>query len=183
MRRTTPRWSLRASALLGSLLLLAGCDTGEQQDLETVLQDIYQEVPQERISAPKALERTGRLLFVAAPLRNPFMTPQMEVAGDRGFDCAQPNTERKKTALEQYGLEKLKFRGVIGDKSQLWALMETPDSELVRIGPGDFLGLNWGTLETVSPNKIELREMVSDGRGCWQQRQVAMTLDTSPFGA
>ncbi|MGL4466860.1 MAG: hypothetical protein ACRCUK_05095, partial [Plesiomonas shigelloides] len=61
MRRTTPRWPLRAGALLGSLLLLAGCDSGEQQDLETVLQDIYQEVPQERISAPKALERTGRL--------------------------------------------------------------------------------------------------------------------------
>ncbi|MGL4268840.1 MAG: pilus assembly protein PilP, partial [Plesiomonas sp.] len=60
---------------------------------------------------------------------------------------------------------------------------ETPDAELVRIGPGDYLGLNWGSIETVSPNKIELREMVSDGRGCWQQRQVAMTLDTSPFGA
>lgn len=181
--KPNPHQCMTLAAWLGAALLLAGCNSGEQQDLDTLLQDIYREVPQERISAPKALERTGRLLFVAAPLRNPFMTPQMEVAGDRGFDCAQPNTERKKTALEQYGLEKLKFRGVIGDKSQLWALVETPDSELVRIGPGDFLGLNWGTIETVSPNKIELREMVSDGRGCWQQRQVAMTLDTSPFGA
>jgi type IV pilus assembly protein PilP len=29
MRRTTPRRPLRAGALLGSLLLLAGCDSGK----------------------------------------------------------------------------------------------------------------------------------------------------------
>ncbi|MGL4456653.1 MAG: pilus assembly protein PilP, partial [Plesiomonas sp.] len=98
---------IRCVVLLGIGLLLAGCGDSDQQDLDLVLQDIYSGVPFEKMTPPKALERTGRLLFVAAPLRNPFMTPQMEVAGDRGFDCAQPNTERKKTALEQYGLEKL----------------------------------------------------------------------------
>ncbi|MGL5757602.1 pilus assembly protein PilP [Plesiomonas sp.] len=174
---------IRCVALLGIGLLLAGCGDSEQQDLDLVLQDIYSGVPFEKMTPPKALERTGRLLFVAAPLRNPFMTPQMEVAGDRGFDCAQPNTERKKTALEQYGLEKLKFRGVIGDKAQLWALIETPDAELVRIGTGDYIGLNWGSINKVSASAIELNEMVSDGRGCWQQRQVALALDTSPFGS
>ncbi|MGL4455839.1 MAG: pilus assembly protein PilP, partial [Plesiomonas sp.] len=68
-------------------------------------------------------------------------------------------------------------------KAQLWALIETPDAELVRIGTGDYIGLNWGSINKVSASAIELNEMVSDGRGCWQQRQVALALDTSPFGS
>lgn len=116
--------------------------------------------------------------FVMTSKRVPFLRPQPEVLLTEKTDvsCWQPTLERPQTKLETFALEKLTMKGAIGHQQQLWGLVYTPDGELVKIKPGQFLGLNHGKVIKVSDNLIEIEETLPDGKGCWLTRPAKLAL-------
>ena len=45
-----------------------------------------------------------------------------------------------------------------------------------RVREGDFMGSNWGEIETITPSRIDLTEIVSDGGDGWLERPRSIEL-------
>ncbi|MEC6797701.1 pilus assembly protein PilP [Photobacterium sp. S4TG1] len=116
--------------------------------------------------------------FVMTSKRVPFLRPRPELLLTKQGDssCWQPLTDHKPTPLEAFPLEQLAMKGAIGHQRQLWGLIYTPKGELVKIKPGQFVGLNRGKVIKVSDELIEIEETLPDGKGCWLTRPAKLAL-------
>ncbi|MCB1693939.1 MAG: pilus assembly protein PilP, partial [Pseudomonadales bacterium] len=45
-----------------------------------------------------------------------------------------------------------------------------------RVQVGDFMGTNWGKIESINDTRIDLTEIVSDGQGGWLRRPRTLEL-------
>ncbi|EAS63121.1 pilus assembly protein PilQ [Photobacterium angustum] len=116
--------------------------------------------------------------FVMTSKRVPFVKPipeQLLAKKEKG-ECWQPQLDRQLSKLENFALEKLSMKGVIGNKKQLWGLVFTPEGDLMKIKPGQYIGLNRGKVLTVSDKIIEIEETLPDGKGCWLKRPTKLAL-------
>ncbi len=116
--------------------------------------------------------------FVMTSKRVPFLRPKPELLLSKQADvsCWQPENNPQQTKLEMFPLEQLAMKGAIGHQRQLWGLVYTPKGELVRIKPGQFVGLNRGKVIKVSDKLIEIEETLPDGKGCWLTRPAKLAL-------
>lgn len=125
--------------------------------------------------------------FVMTSDRLPFVQPQPEkIDGQeaQGKDCWQPDNTRHPQSLERFPLDQLAIKGVMDGGKQRWALIYTPESKLVKIREGQYLGLNHGRVLKVTPQFIDIEEILSDGKGCWLKRETQLALkaeDTPVF--
>lgn len=124
--------------------------------------------------------------FVLAGERVPFARPRAEARVPEPQEetaCWQPEGQRKPMPLEQFALEQLEMKGVIGDGQQRWALVYTPTQQLVKVRRGHYLGLNYGRVTRVSASGVEIVETLPDGAGCWLTRTVSLPIvGTKPTG-
>ncbi|PSV56279.1 pilus assembly protein PilP [Photobacterium sp. GB-3] len=116
--------------------------------------------------------------FVMTSKRVPFVKPIPEqlLAKKETGECWQPQLYRQLSKLENFALEKLSMKGAIGNKKQLWGLVFTPEGDLMKIKPGQYIGLNRGKVLTVSDKVIEIEETLPDGKGCWLKRPTKLAL-------
>jgi type IV pilus assembly protein PilP len=127
------------------------------------------------------LRQIDALAFTGSQGRNPFTEPKAEVAAptkNAPKSCPQPNFKRTKQALEMYSLDNLLMRGTLFVDNQLWALVQVSGSEIYKVKPGYYLGLNHGKVLKITKTKIELLELASDQDGCWQERITQITLQS-----
>jgi type IV pilus assembly protein PilP len=118
--------------------------------------------------------------FVMTDSRVPFVRPypkQMDIAETSNKSCWQPNLQREFTALESYSLDTLTMKGVLGDRKQLWALIYTPEGQLIKIREGHYIGLNHGQVQRVGSRSIDIEEILPDGAGCWLKRTTHLALN------
>ncbi|PSW73048.1 pilus assembly protein PilQ [Photobacterium sp. GB-50] len=116
--------------------------------------------------------------FVMTSKRVPFVKPIPEqlLAKKETGECWQPQLDRQLSKLENFALAKLSMKGAIGNKKQLWGLVFTPEGDLMKIKPGQYIGLNRGKVLTVSDKVIEIEETLPDGKGCWLKRPTKLAL-------
>jgi len=168
----------RMMVMVSSLLLL-GCG-GSTDDL----QQYVQQVKARRIPFTSELPRIEPFLpqpYIAHRLRSPFIEVQPEamlarLAKKNKENCLQPPSNSEPHPLQQYSLDNLAMRGTMGDKQGLWALVQTRDGELFRVGVGNYMGLHHGKVTRVSGAVVELEEWLADGKGCWQRHQTQLAL-------
>ena len=117
--------------------------------------------------------------YKADSMRSPFFPPSRELTEeviDTTKNCLQPNLKRRKGRLETYALDNLKMRGTLSEIENIWVLVESNDGSVYRLGLGDYLGLYNGRIVKVTPQSIEIIELISDGAGCWTERVSNMEL-------
>lgn len=157
--------------LIGCLLLLTGC-IGERSDLELfVTTTKAQHVA--RIPPLKEPPKFEHFEYQAELMRSPFVPPSRELTEeviDTSKDCLQPDLKRRKGRLETYALDSLKMRGTLKENNTIWALIESTDTNVYRLGVGEYLGLYHGRIANVTPQFIEILELIPDGSGCWAER-------------
>ncbi|MCE9686047.1 MULTISPECIES: pilus assembly protein PilP [Shewanella] len=160
-----------------SCFFLTAC-VGDRSDLElfvttTKAQHVAHIPP---LKAPPKFEHFA---YQAQLMRSPFVPPSRElteeVLGQR-TDCLQPDLKRHKGKLETYALDNLKMRGTLSEANLIWALIETSDGSVYRMGNGDYLGLYQGRITKVTPQNVEIIELIPDGSGCWSERTSSMEL-------
>jgi type IV pilus assembly protein PilP len=57
-----------------------------------------------------------------------------------------------------------------------WALVETNDGSVYRMGVGEYLGLFNGRIVKVTSQSVEVIELIPDGSGCWSERSNSIVL-------
>ena len=102
-----------------------------------------------------------------------------EESEDEAANGIKPDEAREKDYLETFALDKLTMVGTITEKvdNQLWALIRDQNSEIHRVTVGDYMGLDFGVIKSLDERKIELIEIVTNGRGGWMKRPRNLALD------
>lgn len=68
------------------------------------------------------------------------------------------------------------MRGTLSEVDRIWALLETSDGNIYRIGTGERLGLYHGKIVSVTNQRVDIIELIPDGTGCWNERNSSMEL-------
>ncbi|WP_105902876.1 pilus assembly protein PilP [Vibrio gangliei] len=167
---------IKPTLTLLSVALLAGCEQSNDS-IESFISQVENQSRKEiaQLEPEKTFKATK---YNGAQLREPFSLPAVAVANQPRIkqDCWQPGLRSKTGALEQYPLEQLHLRGVMGSKGSISGLVQTPQGTLVEVLAGEYVGLNNGKVAEVTPQFILIKETLPDGLGCWQQRNVKLAL-------
>ncbi|WEV49173.1 pilus assembly protein PilP [Acinetobacter sp. ESL0695] len=158
------------------LLLLSGC--GSRTSVVNQEMESIKNQPPLPVEKAPIFETTPSFQYGAQNLRSPFLpsslyTELKVMAGKRVY----PNFSRAQQPLEVYPLESLAMKGTLrGANGNDIALIQAPDSQIYRVQVGNYMGLNQGRIVKISPTKIDLLEVISDGNGGYVERPRALVL-------
>ncbi len=167
---------MKPSVFLVAFLLVGCGEESASQDLEHFIAHTYAKVKNPETILP-ATPDYHSLDFTVQEKGDPFglseLRPEKIVSNQA---CWQPASLLKSDKLEKYELLSMKFKGVMGEKDNYWALLEMPDASLHRVGVGRILGENKGRVDSISEKTLSITEHLSDGSGCWKARNVRLAL-------
>ena len=87
----------------------------------------------------------------------------------------QPDLNRPREPLEAYPLESLKYVGVMTKKKSSFAIILV-DGALHQVRAGNYVGLNFGVITTISESEVRLRELVQDSAGDWVEKESVLLM-------
>lgn len=168
---------MRALCILLPALLLSACGGQEDMDEYVLQTKARQPIPIEPLPEIKPF---SPMVYQRNDERSPFIEPQPETSSKIDDkvkpDCAQIVASREKEVLERYSLASLSMKGSIGKQGQLWALINTPDGQAVRVGLNQYMGLDQGRIIKITNTHVDLMETVPDGKGCWVTRETQLAM-------
>jgi type IV pilus assembly protein PilP len=167
--------------LLALAGLLAGCVNAEIQDLQNFINDVKSRRPA-RIDPLPEVKTFESFYYQAQELRDPFSQAVSEVAEEQapvsGGGGTGPDTIRRREPLESFSLQELAMVAMLTLQDKTWAAVLAPDGTVHRLQVGNYLGRNHGRVVRITETAVEMREIVPDGAGGWEERDnvLAMTL-------
>nr|WP_157515143.1 pilus assembly protein PilP [Luteimonas abyssi] len=172
------RGTLRAVALAGALIALAGCgrdvtsSPGGAPNLEEWVADV-QARPAPPLDPLPVMQQFETFEYAAQGLRDPFS----DAFADAGGSGPRPDSNRRRQPLEEFPLDSINMVGTIGQGSGVVALLMAPDRVTHRVRPGDYVGQSDGRVTSVDEGRVELVELVPDGAGGWLERPASIALN------
>ena len=172
--------------LLAAALVLTGCVSRDMGDLERYTEEILAR-PGGRIEPLPPIKPYERYLYQAAELglRDPFRS---FIQAKEDVEAIKPanDPEQQKYAneimthnreeLETYELDSLRMTGILENSSELWGIVRDPVGVVHRVQVGNYLGRNYGKILNIQEDRIDLREIVKDSQGRWEERQATLAL-------
>jgi len=167
-------------------LTLSGCVNRDMSDLENYASDVLSR-PGGRIEPLPPIKPYERYLYASGgeglrdPFRSFFRPEPKEQEIDTGGD---PNQQRFATEilthnreeLEQLELDSLRMVGILENNNELWGIIRDPGGTVHRVQVGNYMGANYGKILNIQEDRIELREIVKDSQGLWEERQATLAL-------
>ena len=156
--------------------LLVGCDS-RIDAVNQQMANIRNEQPLPIEPAP-VFTPVPSFNYSAQQLRSPFLPSSLAnelkiMSGKRVY----PNFSRQAQPLENYPLESLTLKGSMkGNTGQIVGLIQTPDGEIERVQRGNYMGMNQGRIIEITPTRIDLLEIVPDGRDGYIERPRSLVL-------
>ena len=156
--------------------MLVGCDSR--------IDAVNQQMANIRSQAPIAIapapvfDAVPTYDYSAQQLRSPFLPSSLAdelkiMSGKRVY----PNLSRQQQELEKYELASLNFKGSMkSSAAKIQALIQTPDGEIERVQLGSYMGMSRGRVVRITPTRIDLLEIVSDGREGYIERPRSLVL-------
>ena len=66
--------------------------------------------------------------------------------------------------------------GTLQQHKNMYALIKTPDNNLHRVKPGDFMGQNFGRIIDINESAVKLKELVQDSGSEWKEEERTLLL-------
>ena len=154
---------------------LASCGGEQYSDLRKFVKD-SENLPHGRIPPLPDVKPYEPFTYDAYNLVDPFKPRKIEPPKSAAGGGIQPDLTRRKEPLEAYPLENLRMVGTLQQNKATYALVKSPDNNLFRVKPGNYLGQNFGLITDISESTIKLKEIVQDSGGDWTERISTLTL-------
>ena len=154
---------------------LASCGGERNSDLRQFVKE-SDNLPHGRIPPPPDVTPYEPFTYNAYDLIDPFKPRKIEPPKSATGGGIQPDLTRRKEPLEAYPLENLRMVGTLQQNEATFALVKSPDNNLFRVKPGNYMGQNFGLITEISESTIKLKEIVQDSTGDWTERVSALTL-------
>ena len=84
--------------------------------------------------------------------------------------------DRNREELEKYELDSLKMVGILENEGIKWGIVKDPDGNVSPVKVGNYMGRNVGKIVNIFEDRIELREIVRNNQGRWEEREAAIAL-------
>lgn len=166
---TVKRWML-----LPVVLTLAGCGTDEFDDLHKFVQESGADM-RGNIEKPPEIKPYEPFNYGNPDgLPDPFKPRKTE----RPKNVASAGEPQKHDTedLESYPLENLKMIGYLKINGVANALILSPDGKVHHVKGGNYLGQNFGQIESITETEVRLKEKVLDSNGAWSDRESTLQL-------
>lgn len=179
------RLFMRVLIISGILLLVAGCVSKDRSDLEAWVAEVKAR-PGGHIKSLPEIKPYEAYTYEGAKegKRDPFepfyqkREEQVAEAADSGLtkEMEMEIQHRNREELEQFELDSLKMVGTMQNDNENWGIIQDPDGVVHRVKVGNYMGRNIGKIVNIFEDKIELREIVKNNDGRWEERQAAIAL-------
>lgn len=172
--------------LVPAALGLNGCVNRDKSDLDNFVAEVLARKGG-TIEPLPPIKPYERYLYQSAEqhLRDPF-TPfveqeQKKETIDKPTDAGQQafNDEilaHNSEELEAFELDSLRMVGTLQDDNELWGVVRDNAGTVHRVQVGNYVGRNFGKILNIQEDRIELREIVKDAEGRWEERQASLAL-------
>ncbi len=167
--------------ILVMVFALAGCGTGEQDELQSWMNEQrastrpnVKPIPEPKRFTPKAYTQEAAV----EPFSNQKLTQALKRESSQATANAAlvaPELNRRKEPLEAYPLDSMALVGSLLPAGKQIALVKV-DNLLYQVQVGNYLGQNYGKVMKVNETEILLREIVQDAAGEWIERQASLQL-------
>ncbi|MEM7364675.1 MAG: pilus assembly protein PilP [Pseudomonadota bacterium] len=165
-------------AILAAMLLV-GCAGGDPNaDIKAFMSEV-QSRPTGQIAPLPEFEPYQPYAYSASDKRSPFeppiVIPEQTDEQKRNIGVRPPR-DHVRQYLERFNLAALSMVGTMQQNNETWALIEDGDGKVTRVQVGDFMGTNWGKVESINETRIDITEIVSDGGDGWLRRPRTLEL-------
>lgn len=165
-----------AFLMLCASLILVGCGGEEFQDLRDFVRDSGADM-RGKVPPPPEIKPYEPFSYDnATAIQDPFKPRKIDLKNTTHLGQNQPNVDRPKEELEEFPLESLKMVGYLQRANVGYAIIRSSDSKLHRIKVGNYVGMNFGQVISVSDTDIKIKEMVQDSAGDWSERESSLQL-------
>lgn len=162
--------------MLAFSLGITGCSGDQHDDLEQFVRDSGQGL-RGKVEPLPEVKPYEPFLYSAFDLAEPFKPRKLKASNNVGGGGGlQPDLNRRKEPLEAYELEKLKMVGTLQQNKLLFALIKAPDNSLYRVKSGNYMGVNFGKITSISETEVKLTEVIEDSSGEWSEKENSVTL-------
>ena len=171
--------------ILLSTLLLGGCVSNDISDLEAWTQQVLAR-PGGRIAPLPEIKPYQAYTYQSGEkgLRDPFQTfyqQATEVAAtekDAGLTAEMEKEikNRNREELESFELDSLKMVGIMKNEKNTWGIIRDPEGTVHRVKVGNYMGRNIGKITNIFEDHIDLREIVQNTQGRWEERPASIAL-------
>jgi len=179
-------WKLFYSVILFfPMVLISGCVIDDRTELEKKVAEILKRPP-DRIEPLPEIKPYESYAYKSgkAGARDPFQLfyqkteEQMAEGKDTGLteEMEKEIKNRNREELEEFELDSLRMVGTIEDQSAQWGIVLDPQGTVHRVKVGNYMGRNIGKILNIFEDRIELREIVKNPDGRWEERQAAIAL-------
>lgn len=157
-------------------VLLSGCDSSGTQGLAKQLE----EIKRTSVSHIEPLPSPSPNLpfsYTATFLRDPFQSQDVIEEPPAAVEkkCQLPDLTRPKGFFERFDLSAFAMVGSITDAQQNNALVRVA-SNVYLIKVGDYLGVNYGRVTSITDFGVVVLEKISDGDGGCKERPYNLEL-------
>jgi len=157
-------------------LLLAGCGGEEFQDLRDFVKNAGADM-RGMVPPPPDIKPYEPFTYDNdTNLPDPFKPRKQNARNSSHAGQNQPNFNRPKEELEDYPLESLKMVGYLSQKGVGQAIIRSNAGKIYRVKVGNYIGLNFGQVTSVTETEIKIKEMVQDSVGDWSERESSLQL-------
>lgn len=186
MNVATHRSILTAAATITVCVALTGCVSRDRTDLENYVSEVVSR-PGGRIEPLPPIKPYERYLYKSDELglRDPFRSFFQKERDRSDITVADdPNQQRFATEilthnreeLERAELDSLRMVGIMKSDDELWGIIRDPEGTVHRVQVGNYMGANFGKILNIQEDRIDLREIVKDSQGRWEERQASLAL-------
>ncbi|OUS12388.1 hypothetical protein A9Q89_05720 [Gammaproteobacteria bacterium 53_120_T64] len=170
----------RATTVVLALGILVGCGDGRHEDLHLFM-DGARNQPVGEIEPLPTFRPYQTFRYSAIAMRSPFDMPLSAIAKEdsSGKLAIEPDESRKKEYLEGFNFSSFTLVGVLDQGDTSWSLVDDGEGGVHRITIGNYLGKNHGQITGVSNTRMEVLEIVPDGKGGWIERPRTLAMKGS----
>jgi type IV pilus assembly protein PilP len=160
--------------LIGVLILPLVACSGDNSDLTKYIHDMKNRPAKAIDPIPKFVPLAGFKFPEKDDRRSPFKPIDQK----KRTELAAPDQKRIKEPLEVFPLDALNFVGTLKQGNDIWALIKTPEMNVIPIKVGNYLGQNYGRVLVIKNDEIKLEETIKNS-GQWEKHVTTLNLDTS----
>jgi type IV pilus assembly protein PilP len=183
------RTSLRRGATLAyvaATIGLGGCVSQDMSELQAYVNEVLARKGGIIDPLPE-IKPYERYLYQAGEQRkrDPFQgfaeSMERQIPGKPSADPRQREFQAEIDAknaeeLEGFELDSLRMVGTLDNGANLWGIVKDATGTVHRVQVGNYMGRNFGKILSIGEDKIELRELVKDVNGNWEERQATLAL-------
>lgn len=163
-------------------LLVAGCGGGEHEDLQVWMQEASKDM-RGKIPPLPEVKPYEPASYVAENMLDPFSSSKIEPesrgrkGAGQGKDL-EPDfeaREQRNSIMEKYPLESMKMIGHMNINNTSMAAIQI-DQMVKQVRVGDYIGLDFGVITSITDHAVEIKEVVEDSTGEWSERMNTLQL-------